>query len=829
MASTPLGPRRAVFALLGAIAFAAALTLLVLGMVFSPLPAVASGKPAPFGPPLAPHTVLVLVDGLRHDIAHDRARMPHLAARLEAYGEAVLWASPVSMTSAAVLLMGTGVRGDLEQIIANESHEPTPFDSIFAALGEARAPIATVGDHVWPSLFPGVWTVDRTVVSHSLEVDEDDAVFADARDVLLGAEPPRFTVVHVNTPDKKAHAHGVTSREYTMYIRGLDAKLEAFLASLPPTLSVLLTSDHGATDGGSHGSDTAVQRRSPFLAFGPALATHPRQAELDQLDVAATLAALTGVRAPTQGRGHVATEVLDLDDASAARLACAQLRNVRAFARAVIGREPEEGAVADACDTMPPSEALPRARAAARALDARIGHMRADSPRGFLPAALAALALLGGALLLGARAHAQALAVPVSVGALATALALAVTWGFELLPGLWPDRARAVGYALGNVPLLALLLRPRALLARVPPRAVEAGLVMPGLLLLTEPKTTQAEAFATLAVLALVVLFGRHRATPHAPREALVRHWPALVGVVALAAPGVLDDSFVPRAVADRAWASHATAALCLVGYALWRRSHASLTRAEGLTLAALGALGLAVRDAGPVTPALALWGLGAAALPAVAVRAARSAAPRRVPFAIPAAIVLVYALLSRDLEWPFLVAAMILAAHVADELARDLAMAHAKEAVTRAEGDRARAMLLTAAFAIAYVGRVGVQQGFHFLHMDWAAGAFRDPAVSTWRIGFGIGTKHALALAAILGSAGLALPPAARAWLWRALSLAALARVVVLALMLHVCRNSFWTPVWVIGELPNMLLTLLAAVTFLAIDEARAPAEADG
>jgi predicted AlkP superfamily pyrophosphatase or phosphodiesterase len=140
MAASSLGPRRAAFALLGALAFAAALALVVLGMVFSPLPAVVSAKPAPFGPPLAQHTVLVLVDGLRHDIAHDRARMPHLAERLERYGDAVLWASPVSMTSAAVLLMGTGVRGDLEQIIANESHEPTPFDSIFAALGEAHAP-----------------------------------------------------------------------------------------------------------------------------------------------------------------------------------------------------------------------------------------------------------------------------------------------------------------------------------------------------------------------------------------------------------------------------------------------------------------------------------------------------------------------------------------------------------------------------------------------------------------------------------------------------------------------------------------------------------------
>jgi hypothetical protein len=457
---------------------------------------------------------------------------------------------------------------------------------------------------------------------------------------------------------------------------------------------------------------------------------------------------------------------------------------------------------------------LIEARTASRALDARIGHMRGDSPRGFLPAALAALALVGGALLLGARRYVRPLARPAALAVCGVAFAIAVTWGFELLPGLWPDRVRAAGYVLGNAPLLALLVRPRLLLARLPKGLFRAALVAPGLLLLTEPKTTQAEAFATFAVLALVVLFGRHRSTSRSAREGLVRHWPALLAVLALAAPGVLDDSFVPRAIADRPWASHALAAACLVGYALWRRGHAALSRAEGFALAGLGLAGLGLRDVGAVTPALAVWGSSAAALLGAIVRAARAPAPRTVPFAIPALIVVLYALLSRDLEWPFLVAAMVLAAHLADELGPDLASAEEDDSA------HARALLVTAVFAIAYIGRVGVQQGFHFLHMDWGAGAFRDPEVSTWRIGFGIATKHVLAVAAILGSAGLALLTEARAHLWRALVLAALARIVVLMLMLHVCRNSFWTPVWVIGELPNMLITLLCAVVFLVAQE---------
>jgi hypothetical protein len=109
-----LGPRGAIAALMSALAFGVVLVLLVLHQLFAPLPSTAGAVPEPFGPPIARHTLLVILDGLRDDVAHDAARMPRFKARLEAYGPTVLRASPVSMTSAAVLLMGTGERGDLE-------------------------------------------------------------------------------------------------------------------------------------------------------------------------------------------------------------------------------------------------------------------------------------------------------------------------------------------------------------------------------------------------------------------------------------------------------------------------------------------------------------------------------------------------------------------------------------------------------------------------------------------------------------------------------------------------------------------------------------------
>ncbi len=805
-----LGPRRAVLAVVSAVTFAAVLALLVLHQLFAPPPSTSGAVPAPFGPALARHALLVVLDGLRDDVARDAARMPRFKARLDAYGPAVLRASPVSMTSAAVLLMGTGERGDLEQIIANESHTPTAFDSVFRAMGEQHLTLAAIGDHVWPSLYPDVWTIDHTVVSHSLEVDEDDAIFADALAVLKGAEVPAFTVLHVNTPDHKGHGHGITSPAYTTYIQSFDIKLDAFIAALSPELSVIVTSDHGATDSGSHGSDTEVQRRSPFLAFGPGLAAHPKAEVFDQVDMPATLAALTGVRAPAQDRGHIAAELLDVDTNEAARLGCVQLANVHRFARAIVGPDESlhDAAVAQ-CNEVPLGERFARARSMARTIDDGIGNRRADSPRGYLPGILALIVTLLALAAFAARDRSAEVRQSVMLAIPAVGAALAVTWGLELLPGLWPDRVRIAGYALGNLPLVALLVRPRSVLRFVSPHRAWGALVLPGALLLTEPKTTQAEAFALLAVISLVVLFGRHRPTSSPAVEASLRHAPALVSLVVLAAPGVLDDSFAPRWIADRPWASSVTAGLCLTAYAAWRVARREFTTGHACKLLAIGFGALALRDAGLVTPSLTLWGLGVAAIVGLAWHAVghANASSFRVPFE--AAVIVVYALLSRDLEWPFLVAAIVLATHLADELAREHNLAIAPNL-----------LLVAAAFAVTYVGRVGVQQGFHFLHMDWGAGAFRDPSVGTWRIGLGIGTKHALAIFAILGSMGLALPPRMRALLWRGVALASLARIAVIALMLHVCRNSFWTPVWVVGELPNMLIAMVVSVVVLATQE---------
>src|SRR5262249_55513199 len=104
------------------------------------------------------------------------------------------------------------------------------------------------------------------------------------------------------------------------------------------------------------------------------------------------------------------------------------------------------------------------------------------------------------------------------------------------------------------------------------------------------------------------------------------------------------------------------------------------------------------------------------------------------------------YLWVSRDAEVPIVLATYVVATVVAEAAAAGFAR----------DGERAvlpsRVLLLvTFVFAWTYLQRIGVQLGIDFVHLDWGAGAFREPGVSLLRIGCALVYKHGLAFAAIV------------------------------------------------------------------------------
>ena len=410
------------------------------------------------GTPLTERLAFVVVDGLRYDVAIDPERMPHFAAAMRDHASAEVWAGPVSMTSSAILAYGTGRHGGLDQIVYNVRPRPTPYDSWLRRVSARGDRIALAGDRGWARMYP------RSIAERHLDprgvgidVPFDDEIFAAAR--RLSATRPRVLIAHFVTPDHQGHAHGIRSAGYARYIRGFDEKLHAFVEELSPDWTVIVTSDHGAGDSGTHGADLPLHRRSPLYARGAGIAPRaPQGLRLDQVELAGTVAALLGAPAPAQARGRVATELL--------------------------------------------SGAPSRAAAAPRVAVAAPRFAGLGAPLAWILTALAgALAFAVARLVFGSGAARAA-----GVALLVAAAAIGLVYSVERLPGAGPNVVRFALFVAVNAGLLALLWDPARVSALLERRALAAFVLLPGLLVVAYPANLQPEAFAVVVVGGLALL-----------------------------------------------------------------------------------------------------------------------------------------------------------------------------------------------------------------------------------------------------------------------------------------------------------------------------------
>jgi hypothetical protein len=201
------------------------------------------------------------------------------------------------------------------------------------------------------------------------------------------------------------------------------------------------------------------------------------------------------------------------------------------------------------------------------------------------------------------------------------------------------------------------------------------------------------------------------------------------------------------------------------------------------LALAGLLVVSLVLRRVAP-----ALVGRGAIVLLALA--AVRNALSGRRETALLVGVAS-FALVSRDMEIPTLVATLI----VAEMFGRTLAD---REAST---GEIVLAGALV--FALVFVQRVGIQGGLEAMAMDFGAGAFGDPHVSMAMVGTALVFKYVVAQALLIGSVVSQLCERSRVRLLGWLGAAYLARTASAVLVFYVCRQSYWTAHRTLGDLP--------------------------
>jgi hypothetical protein len=398
--------------------------------------------------------------------------------------------------------------------------------------------------------------------------------------------------------------------------------------------------------------------------------------------------------------------------------------------------------------------------------------------------------------------------------AAAIAIALLLTLHVERLPGFGPTIARVLLYVAGNAVILAGVLRVRRFADWVDRNVAFGAVVVPGIVLVTASRTTQIEAFVLAAVVGLFAVTGFLPTSSPARRGSLAAIVWAVVLAVAFAPSAFVENFGIPKLISQ---APFVPAVVAIVVLALERTTREVRARRDGATttwlLGAAGAgaavLSLVGRRTAPELVCVVAW-LGLPLLAAWAWSRGRRAFGELL-------FVASYAWVSRDFDLPVLVAIVLFASAVGHALAPRLRGAPRPFVVVA---------LVMLTFSLAFIGRVGLENGIDFMQLDWGAGAFRATSPSVARITAALVWKHAFAILAMVYALVSALPAEVRLPTVRGLVVSEAFRAGFLAVVLSVCGESFWTGLRVIGDLPHALIAMFASsLAFVAVTWAEARA----
>lgn len=806
----------------------------VIGVVLRPDHPPATELTGPKNERLTEHLLFVVVDGLRYDVATDPKLMPRFAEAMQRNSSAEIWAGRVSMTTSAILSYGTGQRGQLEQVVNNLTPDPPPFNSWLENAKADGLTLMLVGDPAWARMYGSSFAEQRLDPKGvAIDFDFNPQTFRDTRELL--SKEPNFLVAHFVTPDHQGHAYGIHSDRYRRHIHDFDRQLSDLLGEVSPEWTIVVTSDHGAADSGTHGADVPVQRRSPLYAYGPGIAknVHPKL-PLDQVDLPNTLAALLGTTPPKQSRGQVLTSWLNVSEAKRAELACEDARRIFAYGEAKLGGT-VVGTAKQSLERCQSKTSYREKEIAARkvtaVVDTQIGQRTGlASQNAFV---LVLLSILGSALVAWFAVGKKMLA------SLPPALFLAAvgTWlvfSVERLPGHWPNVSRVILFIACNSIALMALLKPLWTARRFEHARWIAPSLLPGLLVASYPANTQAESFVAIAVIAtLFCLLGPIGSSSRRSdgwerlrvnRTAL--EWPrlvlSLVCILALTPLGVRAEGSLAWILAgERLPLFVALGTIGVYGISMRLDPHGRAALKAPAVF-----VGLLAVTACLIARRYVPYQLGRAALLLFPIAAFACAllGHRRVATLLG---LCAFAWVSRDREWFGFVPTLILAEAAGDawrtrqQEARDSEPVGTRHEVRRhAPGYFDIILGVTFVFSLLFIQRIALTGQLDFGGMDLAAGAFNDPHVPLWVVSSALAWKYILAEILVVTAFVGRLDLHSQRKMLPGLLLCYLGRMLVLLLQLFFCGSSYWTALRVIGDLPFSLTGLGAvAISWWALE----------
>lgn len=281
--------------------------------------------------PLSDGILMIVLDGGRKDMMSNPEFMPKLNERVKDGAYMDILTNPITMTASCVKEMATGVPSRPNEGLNNfhPVHPGTPDGWNLASVhdgdndGEYDHQFGILGDYVWKDLYP-----DREIIpflkhryGHADYYNGDEEGFETLYDWLEGDAPegydraPNLIVAHLSGLDSVGHRYGsFGSTEYEDKLKWLDDKMDFAFKLVPDNWTVIVTSDHGLTDSGQHGSDEMVIRETAGFMWGPNVAKGVVVDGMDQRDLATLPSMILGLPFPHAVVGKIPLDAFELTD-----------------------------------------------------------------------------------------------------------------------------------------------------------------------------------------------------------------------------------------------------------------------------------------------------------------------------------------------------------------------------------------------------------------------------------------------------------------------------------------------------------------------------------
>lgn len=277
----------------------------------------------PLGTPATRRVVIVLVDGLRADTAYDAEVMPTLD-RLRSQGASAIvhsQASSYSETAYATILTGAWQKIHDGPIFNLDYEEilPVTQDMIFTAAHRAGLKTAVSGYYWFEKLIPA-GILDDSFFTQGEDCQADvDVVHAALAWLEVGDD--QLILIHLDQVDYAGHYEGgPVNKAWNEAAARVDELISEVFVNLDLQKDTLMIfSDHGHIDAGGHGGTENAVLTQPFVMAG-AGAVPGQYGNIDQVDIAPTVAALLGTNLPASTQGQVLTRMLALPDRTLASL-----------------------------------------------------------------------------------------------------------------------------------------------------------------------------------------------------------------------------------------------------------------------------------------------------------------------------------------------------------------------------------------------------------------------------------------------------------------------------------------------------------------------------